>query len=107
MLLATSIAAAAVNVRLAWDPKPAGETWTEVRCSERTGTVAPYTYTLAGTVAGGVTTVTIPNVAAGSHTYIVRSFNGQQESADSNAVTTTILSVPTSPGNVTITIVIQ
>jgi hypothetical protein len=107
LLLVGLPAFSAVNIRLAWDIKPASETWTEVRCYERIGATAPYTYVLAGTVAGTVSTITLPNVTAGQHSYIVRAYNGQQESADSNVVTTTILSVPTAPGNVTITIVIQ
>ena len=97
---------AAVNVRLAWDAKPATETWTEIRCYERSA-VAPYSYALVGTVPATVTTLTLNAVPIGTHTYVVRSFNGQQESLDSNAVTTVVLSVPNAPTTVTITVVIQ
>ncbi len=79
----------------------------EVRCYERAGAAAPYTYTLAATAPGAATTLTISNLAVGTHTYIVRSWNGQQESADSNAVSATILPVPSSPTTLTIVVTVQ
>jgi hypothetical protein len=98
---------AAVNVKLQWDAKLAGDTRTNVRIYERTGAVAPYTYTQVAEVAEPTVLATIPNVAPGTHTYIARAWNGQQESADSNAPTAIILVPPGTITNVTITIVVQ
>jgi hypothetical protein len=103
-LMAMSLQAATVN--LAWDAMPAGQAWTEVRCYERTGASAPYTYTLKGTVTGvpPTNTISITGVATGTHTYVVRAYNGQSESADSNSVQGIILAVPNAPTTITITI---
>lgn len=104
-LLAFSTFAAAATVTLAWDPMPAGQAWTQVRAYERTGATAPYTYNLVATVAcPGCVGVSIPNVAAGTHTYVVRSTDGISESLDSSSVQGTILSVPNPPSTITITI---
>lgn len=97
---------AAVGVKLAWDPKPVSETWTEIHCYERTGAAAPFTYTSVATAPGTATSLTVSGVSTGTHTYIVRSFNGQQESTDSNAVSVTILPVPGAPTNVTTTVIL-
>ena len=101
--------AATATVNLAWDPMPSGQQWTQVRAYERIGTVAPFTYTLVGTVSGSppANTVAIPNVAVGTHTYVVRAYNGQSESADSNSVQGVILSQPLAPSTIVITIVVQ
>ena len=102
MLILTT-ASMAANVRLAWNPMPAGEAWTEVRAYEVTGT----TYTLLGTVPAGTNAITITGLSTGSHTIVVRSFNGQSESPDSNQVQAVILKVPASPTGVTIAITVQ
>jgi hypothetical protein len=103
LLIAGSAFAATVN--LAWDAMPAGQNWTQVRAYERVGAVAPFTYTLVGTSGcPGCIGVSIPNVPVGTHTYIVRSWDSQQESADSNSAQGTILSVPNPPSTITITI---
>ena len=99
-----SIPLYAATVNLAWDPKPVGDTRTHVRIYERTGAVAPYTYTLVATATEPATTVAIPNVSQGTKTYIARGWNGQSESGDSNAVSTVILAVPGTVTNVIITI---
>jgi hypothetical protein len=103
-LFAGTIYAATVN--LAWDAMPSGQQWTEVRCYERIGASAPYTYTLKGTVAGTPPTnaISITGVATGTHTYVVRAYNGQSESVDSNSVQGVILAVPNMPTTITITI---
>jgi len=109
MLALAGLAQAAANVTLAWDPMPAGQAWTAVRAYERTGAIGSYVYTLVGTSTGSppAPTVTIPNVSVGTHTYVVRAYNGQSESVDSNAVQGIILSVPTAPVTVTITVTVQ
>ncbi len=101
LLLAVPVMAA--EVKLAWDPMPAGESWTTVRAYERAGT-APFTYTQVGEAAQPANEMTLANVVPGKHTYIVRAFNGAWESGDSNSVGTPTL--PTAPGRVTITITI-
>lgn len=103
---AATRAIAAVNLKFQWDAKTAGDTRTSVRIYERTGTVAPYTYTQVAEVAEPAITVTVNNVSAGTHTYVARGWNGQQESVDSNAVTSVVLNAPSAPTTVTITIVI-
>ena len=113
LMLFASIASAAATVNLAWDAMPAGQAWTAVKCYERTGAAAPYTYTLVGQTptvvppTAPVTTLSIPNVATGTHVYVVRSYNGQSESADSNSVQGVILAVPTAPTTITITVTVQ
>ena len=101
-LLAVPLMAA--EVKLAWDPMPAGESWTTVRAYERAGTAPNYIYAQVGEAAQPANEMTIANVVPGKHTYIVRAFNGTWESGDSNAVGTPTL--PTTPGKVTITITI-
>src|SRR5512136_2901694 len=100
LILASSCFAA--SVKLAWDAAPAGESWTEVRAYEITGG----TYTRVATVAGNLTELTIPSVATGTHTYVVRAYNGQQESPDSNSVQGIILTAPKAPTSVSITIIV-
>jgi hypothetical protein len=95
-----------VNVKLQWDARPSGDTRISVRIYERSGS-GPYSYTQVAEVAEPVMTATLSNVASGAHTYVARGWNGQQESPDSNAVTTTVLSAPGAPTNVTIIVVIQ
>ncbi len=94
----------AAEVKLAWDPMPAGESWTHVRAYERSGAAPNYTYVRVGEVAAPLAEMNIANVVPGQHTYIVRSFNSTWESGDSNSVGTP--AVPGAPGRVTITITI-
>jgi hypothetical protein len=95
----------AVNLKFQWDAKLAGDTRTHVRIYEKvTGT--PVTYTQLAEVPEPVVNVTITGVLSGTHSYVARGWNGQEESADSNVVTITVLTVPGVPTNVTITIVI-
>lgn len=101
-LMATPLFGATVT--LAWDPKPTGDTRTHVRIYERTGAAAPFAYTLIGTAIEPATTIVLSSVPAGSHTYVARAWNGQSESADSNAVSVVILAVPGTVTNVTISI---
>ena len=102
MLVSFSLVAQ-VNVKLAWDAKAVGDTRTSVRVYERSGTV--YTQIVEATEPSSV--VTLANVTTGTHYYVVRSWNGQQESGNSNEVTTVILQAPATPTTLTITIVIQ
>ena len=101
--LLLAVTAMAANVNLAWDAKLPADTRTSVRIYERTG-VTPYTYTLVATALEPATTVTLPSVTQGTHTYVARGWNTQSESVDSNAVSTVILAVPGVVTNVTITI---
>lgn len=98
---------ATADVHIAWDPMPSGQAWVEVRAYELVG--KPPTPTLVGTVTtpATVSTLTLYNVPAGTHTYIVRSWNGQQESVDSNTDSATILTAPLAPGHETITIIVH
>jgi hypothetical protein len=108
--LALTIVSQAATVTLTWDTMPAGQSWTKVVAYERTG-VAPYTYTKVGETATVVPPIVPVNTlslqaATGTHTYIVRSTNGQSESPDSNSVQGIILAIPTSPTTITITITV-
>jgi len=93
MLLVIASPAAAADVKLAWDPMPAGEAWTEVRIFE----VISYDFVLKATVPATQTTATVQNVSIGTHSYVARSFNGTQESLNSNTASTTILPRPSAP----------
>jgi hypothetical protein len=109
ILAIASITQAAATVTLSWDTMPAGQQWTEVRVYERIGSAVPYTYNLLNKVIGTppANTIAITNVPVGTHTYVVRSYNGQSESVDSNSVPAIILSVPSAPTTITITITVQ
>ena len=98
-----AVFAMAANVNLAWDAKAPADTRTSVRIYERSG-ASPYAYTLVATALEPATSVTLTGVAQGSRTYIGRGYNGQSESADSNAVSIVILAIPGVVTNVTITI---
>ena len=92
-----------VNVNLAWDAKVTGDTRSSVRVYEKVG----ITYTQVAEVLEPAVVATVKNVSAGTHTYVVRAWNSQQESADSNSVQAVILQAPQAPTTVTITVVIQ
>jgi hypothetical protein len=111
LMFALPIIAQAATVTLAWDPMPAGQAWTKVQAYERTGTITPYTYVKVGETPSVVPPAAPVNTLAfqaaiGTHTYIVRSTNGQSESGDSNAVQGIILATPSSPTTITITITV-
>lgn len=95
----------AADITFAWDPMPAGQQWEKVRLYERTGTAGNYQYTLKGEVDGNLTTMTIPGVTPGTHTFIARSYANSWESADSNTVTTG--PVPQAPSGIKITVVVS
>ena len=103
VILCFALSAMAIDIKLAWDAMPAGQAWTAVRIYERVGTV----YAQVGQVVPPVATLTLASVATGTHYYVARSYNGQAESANSNEVTAVVLSVPSAPTTVTITIVVQ
>ncbi len=105
LLFILTLPAFAADVKLAWDPMPASQVWTEIRVYEVVGT----NYNLIGTVTGSPlpTTFTITNVSSGTHTYVIRSFNGQSLSVDSNTASLTVLSNPLAPGNLTITVIVK
>ena len=94
-----ALPAMAVDLTLQWDPMPAGQAWENVVAYEKVGT----TYVNKGQVVGTATTLTITNVAIGSHTYIVRSKQAAIESADSNSASKDI--APVNPGNLRILVV--
>jgi hypothetical protein len=102
-LMLLAVPAMAADVTFAWDSST--QPWEKVRIYERTGTVAPFTYTQKVEVAGNLTTATVTGVTPGVHYYIARSYIAPWESADSNVVNTG--NVPNAPGNVRITIVIN
>jgi hypothetical protein len=102
MVLLVPLTLSAADVKIAWD---AGVGWpvdTVVRIYEKPATGA---IVLVGTSIPLATTLTIPNVASGAHTYLGRAFSATlgMESDDSNSATAKVL-VP--PGNVRATIVI-
>lgn len=105
LLLALAPPAFGVGVNLAWDPRPASDSRTFVRIFERTGAAAPYIYTQVAQVAEPATSFTLATVSPGIHVYVVRGYNGQGESPDSNAVTTIVLTVPGTITNLTATFV--
>ena len=98
---------AQVNLRFQWDAKQGGDSRTAVRIYERIGAVAPFTFTQVAEVAEPATTVTVLNVLPGTHNFVARAWNGQQESGDSNMVTSVVLGAPAAPTSVVITVVIQ
>jgi len=85
MILALPMMAA--DVTLEWDPMPAGQSWTAVRCYEINSAGA---YVRVGEVPGTSTKMTLTGVTPGIHKYVVRPFN-VWEAPDSNAVTTPAL----------------
>jgi len=100
LLTLFALPAMAVDITLQWDAMPVGQAWDNVVAYEKVGT----TYINKGQVVGAVTTLTITNVAIGSHTYIVRSKQASVESVDSNTASKDIL--PINPGNLRIVTVI-
>lgn len=102
-LLLFAVPAMAATVTLAWDPMPAGQSWTGVTAYEQIGTV----YTQVAKVTGTPPASTLSfQATTGTHTYVVRSTNGQSESPNSNSVQGIILSTPTTPTTITITITV-
>jgi hypothetical protein len=83
-LLCLSIPAIADQITLTWNAKPADQTWTEVRIYEKLSAVA---YNSIATVPGDQTTVTFNVADKAAHSYVVRSYNGQRESNDSEVAT--------------------
>ena len=75
------------NITLMWDAMPAGQLWTEVRIYEGTTKVA--------TAAGTATSVMF-SATKSTHTWVARSWDGVDESADSNAV---VWAPPVPPGH--------
>jgi hypothetical protein len=96
--------ALAADVKISWDPMLAGEAWQAVRVYERIGAPPDYTFIKVAEVAGSVNLATVANVIPGAHTYVIRSFNGTWESADSAAVVTP--QIPAIPTGVKYTITI-
>jgi hypothetical protein len=95
LFLCLAQVACAGTVTLSWDPMPPTESWTMVRVYEISGTPPSYTKILE--VSPSQNTVTLTNVKSGSHTYIVRSFDGISESQDSN--TASKVALPNPPSN--------
>jgi hypothetical protein len=119
VLLAVLWIFAAVSVCLAgtinfsWDSEPApgvGQSlWQAVRIYECPGTASSYacgpvpvvtaSQTSPFNYSSFPTSVSLLNVSAGSHNYIARGWDGTNESADSNFVTTVIGVLPATPTN--------
>ena len=85
------------NLIFVWNIMPEGQNWASVRVYEVAGAV----YTLIATAAMPATSITVNNIPAGAHSYVVRSYDGTQESADSN-----IVNVPAQPLAPTLTVTI-
>jgi hypothetical protein len=104
VFLLFALSASAADVILTWNPMPAGQSWTQVRIYERTGTAGAYTYARKAEVTGDKTTATISDVVPGVHTYVARSYvTGGWESVDSVPASTP--DVPIAPSlTVTVTI---
>lgn len=66
------------NITLSWDPMPGTEAWKEVRIYEGTTKVA--------TAIPPAVSATFSAVKA-THTWVARSWDGLEESVDSNSVT--------------------
>jgi hypothetical protein len=96
--------AQAAEVKISWDAPQAGESWQAVRVYERTGTAPAFAYAKVAEADGSAALATVANVIPGAHTYVIRSFNGTWESADSAAVVTP--QIPAIPTGVKYTIVI-
>ena len=75
------------NITLLWDAMPVGQLWTQVRIYE--GAV------LVATAATPATSVTFSTTKA-AHTWTARSFDGTEESLDSNSV---VWAPPVPPGH--------
>lgn len=96
VVVCLAIPTIAVEKTFQWDPAPSGQEWTEVRLYEKDGS----NYTLLGFVPGDRTQITI-DIPAAAKSYIVRSYSDfyDQESADSNIVTTPAPPTPPSGFN--------
>ena len=99
-VLSFTILCSASTIKLAWDAMPTGQSWTAVRVYE----LANGVYTKVGEVAGNLVTATLTNVSESTHVYVVRSFDGTNESVDSNSVIVPALPVPPTGLKYTITI---
>lgn len=104
LFMASSLFAA--DVKLQWDAKLAADARIGVRIYEKfTSPTGVFTYAKIGTVLEPVSTFTATNVALGTHTYVVRAYSDQDESADSAAVIAIILAQVNGVTGLTITIV--
>lgn len=91
------------DVALAWTVPPAATDWTEIHAYEKVGTA----FNKLGSTTNLAGPYTITNVASGSHTYMIRSWNASNESPNSNEVTGSITAIPLAPLNLTITVVVK
>ena len=104
LLLACS-ACIASDITLTWDAMPAGQSWTAVRAYELS--LTGQAYTKVGEVVGTVTSFKVIGATGTAHTYIVRSFDGTNESVDSNSVIVPALPTPPTGLKYTITVVLS
>jgi hypothetical protein len=102
LLCLMALPAMAATLTFQWDAMPSGQTWTQVRIYEKSGT----NYTLLGsTTSGTATSMTVSGITPGAHNFVARSYDGAWESADSNVLVTG--PVPSAPGNFKITAVVM
>jgi hypothetical protein len=102
-----TVAAAAADITLTWDPMPTGQTWQAVRIYE----LVNGTPTKVGEVAvanGLPNRITLTGVVPGVHTYTARSVDPQWgESTDSNQATTNPANGAPTGFKITVTVTVQ
>ncbi len=91
----------AADLKLAWDPAPAGETWDRVIAYEKT----VEGYVKIAEVTGDKTELTLLSPSPGRHVYVVRAMNVRGESADSNEVS--LPPDPVRPSSLRITVTVE
>jgi hypothetical protein len=93
-----------VDATLKWDPASAGDTRTSIRAYER---INGAWVRIGEVICPACAELTLTNIGVGAHVYMVRAFNGQVESGNSNEVTYTVLVFPVTPANLTVIVVIK
>lgn len=104
-LLLLALPVFATDIKVTWDPMPTGQAWTAVRLYEKSG--AEFLKVGETSLSGINASITITNVQPGTHTYVLRSFNGQQESPSSADIPFTLLVAPVAPTGGTITVIVK
>lgn len=105
LLCMLSASTLATDLKVTWDPMPSSQAWTAVRLYEKLDT--GMTKVGETSYPSSTPSITITNVTPGQHTYVLRSFNGQQESPDSTTIPFTLLVAPVAPTGGTITVIVK
>jgi hypothetical protein len=95
--------AATFTVTLAWDTYPAPSKISGFNVYEYDSIAQTYTFIVA-VPSPTATTVTLPAVAIGTHTYVITAYGPTGESAYSNQATATVPSPPLAPTNLKATV---